>query len=95
MATDDLVNVEVVYATEKRQEIIKIGVRQGATVDDAIAASKLLVLFPGESLGSCPTGIWGRLVERTQVLSDGDRVELYRALLNDPRMARRERATAS
>ena len=95
MATDDLVNVEVVYATQKRQEIIKVRVPQGATVQDAIEASKLPVLFPGESLASCPTGIWGRPVERTQVVSDGDRIELYRALLNDPRMARRERATAS
>jgi len=95
MATDDLVKVEVVYATDKRQKIMKVRVRQGATVDDAIEESKLLFLFPGESLCSCPTGIWGRLVERTQVLSDGDRVELYRALLKDPRVARRERATAS
>jgi putative ubiquitin-RnfH superfamily antitoxin RatB of RatAB toxin-antitoxin module len=95
MAVEDLVNVEVVYATEKRQEIVKVGVPQGATVDDAIEESRLLVLFPGESLDLCQTGIWGRLVERTQVLHDGDRVELYRQLLNDPRMARRERAMAS
>ena len=95
MATEDLVNVEVVYATDKRQEIIKVGVQQGATVDDAIEESKLLALFPGEPLDSCQTGIWGRPVERTQVLCDGDRVELYRQLLNDPRMARRERAKAS
>jgi putative ubiquitin-RnfH superfamily antitoxin RatB of RatAB toxin-antitoxin module len=92
MATEDRVNVEVVYATVKRQEIIKVGVQQGATVDDAIEESKLLILFPGEPLGSCQTGIWGRPVERTQVLSSGDRVELYRPLLNDPRTARRERA---
>jgi putative ubiquitin-RnfH superfamily antitoxin RatB of RatAB toxin-antitoxin module len=95
MATEGLVNVEVVYATEKRQEIVKVGVRQGATVDDAIEESRLLILFPLEPIGSCQTGIWGRPVERTQVLSDGDRVELYRALLKDPRMARRERAMAS
>ena len=94
MATEDLVNVEVVYATVKRQEIIKVGVQQGATVDDAIEESKLRILFPGEPLDSCQTGIWGRPVERTQLLSDGDRVEIYRQLLNDPRMARRERAKA-
>jgi putative ubiquitin-RnfH superfamily antitoxin RatB of RatAB toxin-antitoxin module len=95
MAVEDLLNVEVVYATKKRQEIIKVGVQRGATVDDAIEESRLLVLFPGESLDLCQTGIWGRLVERTQVLCDGDRVELYRQLPKDPRIARRERAMAS
>jgi len=90
--TELQISAEIVYATEDRQEILKVQLARGATVADAIAASNLKCLFPGESLDSCTTGIWGRVVERTRVLSNGDRVELYRPLQKDPRIARRERA---
>ncbi len=85
-------SIEIVYATEDRQELIALKVRQGTTVAGAIESSSIASLFPGEMSDVCPTGIWGRLVRRTQVLKDGDRVELYRELQKDPREARRERA---
>ena len=90
-----LQSVEIVYATEDRQELITVRVTQGTTVAGAIESSSIASLFPEELLDVCPVGIWGRLVERTQVLQDGDRVELYRQLQKDPREARRERADAS
>ena len=89
-----LLSVEIVYATEDRQELIKIQVRQGTTVAGAIESSSIASLFPDEMIEACPVGIWGRLVRRTQVLRDGDRVELYRELQKDPREARRDRANA-
>lgn len=63
----------------------------GATVADAVQASGLLgdnTLLPWPACG-----IWGRTVEFSQTLQDGDRVELYRPLAVDPKVARRERFT--
>jgi uncharacterized protein len=61
------------------------------TVRDAIAASGLLESFPG-LLAMAPTvGVWGRKTSLGHVLRDGDRVEVYRPLLVDPKVARRQR----
>ncbi|HVP86672.1 MAG TPA: RnfH family protein, partial [Casimicrobiaceae bacterium] len=46
-------------------------------------------------LARCPVGIFGRRVERGRILSDGDRVEIYRPLVAEPRDARRRRAHGS
>lgn len=86
--------VEVVYATPERQELVEVGLAPGATVADAIAASGIAARFPDEPVSEAPAGIWGRPVGRSQPLEDGDRVELYRPLVKDPRDARRERAAA-
>ncbi len=89
-----LIKAEIVYATEDRQELDTLQLSSGTTVAEAIELSTLGSVFPGEPLDSCPTGIWGRRVERTQVVKDGDRIELYRELQKDPRDARRDRALA-
>jgi putative ubiquitin-RnfH superfamily antitoxin RatB of RatAB toxin-antitoxin module len=84
--------VEIVYATEERQELLTLEVPVGATVAAAIGLSELASLFPNETLDSCTVGVWGRTVERSRVVQEGDRIELYRSLQKDPRQARRERA---
>lgn len=86
------VRVEVVFAAPDRQELIEIEVPSGTSVDEAIAASSIDQLFPGIELAHCDVGIWGRIVERNTLVSDGDRVEIYRPLLMDPRDSRRLRA---
>lgn len=67
----------------------------GATVADAIASAggwqALGWPQPGPDGGEALTGIWGRSAALSQVLQDGDRVELYRPLTVDPKVARRER----
>jgi len=90
-----LISVEIVYATAERQELIAIQVEEGTTVAGAIALSSIARFFPDDNLQRCPVGIWGRLVEKSLVLQDGDRIELYRALQKDPREARRERADSA
>jgi sulfur carrier protein len=65
----------------------------GATVADAIAAAgswQGLGLEP-PAADQALAGIWGRSAPLEQLLSDGDRVELYRPLTVDPKVARRER----
>jgi len=86
------IDIELVYATPARQELLKLAVPARATVADAIELSGIASRFADENLGELQAGIWGRPVERQHRLEDGDRVELYRPLLTDPREARRLRA---
>jgi len=88
------IQVEVVFATADQQRLISITLPDGATVGDAIAESSIARHFPEHNLDALEVGVWGRLVTRDHVLSDGDRVEIYRALELDPREARRRLALA-
>jgi uncharacterized protein len=81
--------VEVVFALRDRQELVTVCLEDGATVADAIERSSVAASFPEWNLGECAVGIWGRAVDREQPLRDGDRIEIYRPLLIDPREARR------
>ncbi|MDB5872508.1 MAG: hypothetical protein JWQ07_1950 [Ramlibacter sp.] len=63
----------------------------GATVLQALEASGLRAAFPDADLRSAVAGIWGRKARLEQVLRERDRVEIYRPLKVDPKLARRER----
>ena len=88
------IQVEVVFATADRQQLTSVSLPYDATVDTAIAKSLIARHFPEHNLDALEVGVWGRLVTRDHVLSDGDRVEIYRALELDPREARRRLALA-
>ena len=87
-----MLSIEVVFATPELQELLPIKLPAGSTVADAIAASKIADLFPADDIGSLAVGIWGKPCARSRVLSDGDRIEIYRNLPLDPRDARRRLA---
>ncbi|MEX2123050.1 MAG: RnfH family protein [Woeseia sp.] len=89
IGNDDRLYVEVVFALPDRQELITVLLEKGATVADAIGQSSIETAFAEWDLGRCSVGIWGRLVERDQLLQQGDRVEIYRPLRIEPRDARR------
>ena len=82
--------VEVVYALPQTQERVLLQLAPGSTVLDAIQASGLLQRQPQIEFGRA--GIWGRPVSPETGLRDGDRVEIYRPLIADPKDVRRERA---
>ncbi len=88
----ETLHVEVAFAIKERQELVALDLVSGATVADAIRASGLQARFNEIDLDQLEAGIWGRVVDRETVLSDGDRVELYRPLERDPMEARRELA---
>ena len=95
MTNDSLqlhVHVEVVLAMPERQEIIPLDLDSGSTVADAIAQSAIVEKFPGFELDPEKVGIFGGKVAMDQVLREGDRVEIYRPLLADPKEVRRQRA---
>ena len=84
--------VTVAYATATAQHLLAVDLADGATVADAVNASGLLMLEPDVQLESARIGIWNRLCRADTRLHDGDRVEIYRPLLVDPKEARRVRA---
>lgn len=86
------IKIEVVFALKDRQSLKTLTVESGATVADVVAASGVLDQFPDQNIERLTFGIWGRIVERTDTVREGDRVELYRALELDPREARRQLA---
>jgi putative ubiquitin-RnfH superfamily antitoxin RatB of RatAB toxin-antitoxin module len=84
--------VTVAYSPAPR-EVLEwhLQLPEGATLREAIAASGLAAACPGVDLLQVTVGIWGRKAAWEQVLRDRDRVEVYRALKVDPKVARRER----
>jgi uncharacterized protein len=78
--------VEVVYALPQREASVRVSVQPGATVRDVLEKSGLLPLARGK------VGIFGRAVAPDTRVADGDRVEIYRPLADDPKEARRKRA---
>lgn len=90
------IGVEVVYALKDRQEVVALKVPEGASVQDAIEASGLLKKFPEISLDKAgnKVGIFAKLTPLDTPLRDRDRVEIYRALIADPKEVRRKRASA-
>jgi uncharacterized protein len=87
-------SVEVVYALPGAADAVKLALPSGATALDAVRASGLLERHPEIDFTRYRIGIYGRVVQANAVLSDGDRVEVYRALVADPKEARRRRASA-
>lgn len=91
MAKPESMRVEVAYAELKRQFLREVELPFGATVADALVASGVEVEC-ALNLGDLRIGIWSKPVDRSSVVVDGDRVELYRPLKIDPKEARRKRA---
>lgn len=89
-----MIRVEVVYATADRQALLALDVPVGTSVRAAAIASGMAEQFPELDLGDSPLGIFGRLVENPEQreLEAGDRIEIYRPLLADPKEVRRLRA---
>lgn len=87
---EGLVRVEVAYAAPDRQWLIGLEVPAGTTAREAIRLSGLVEECPGVDTTSI--GIFGEHVAQDRIIEDGDRVEIYRSLVADPREVRRELA---
>lgn len=87
-----MLEIEIVYGLADRQVLKGMTVAEGITVREAALQSGLEVEFPELDLQQAPLGIFGKVVKSETVLRDGDRIEVYRPLLIDPKEARRKRA---
>jgi len=88
------VAVEVFYASESSQRLVKLVVPKGSTVMDAVIASEICETFPELNNQPLDLGIYAEPCMQDRVLEAHDRVEIYRPLIIDPREARRQRALA-
>lgn len=89
--TDEL-NIEVVYGVPNKQRLVAFTVAANCNVEDAIGQSGLLSEFKDIDLSVNKVGIWNRVVKLSEVLTDGDRIEIYRPLIADPKEVRKRRA---
>jgi putative ubiquitin-RnfH superfamily antitoxin RatB of RatAB toxin-antitoxin module len=94
MASVDQITVEVCYARPDQQELVELCVASGATLVQAIERSGIMERFPEIDLKKNKVGVFGKLQSLQQSLRDGDRVEIYRPLIADPKEVRRRRAAA-
>lgn len=93
MGSLEVIAVEVAYARPEQQVLIEIDLPVDATVEAAILSSGILDRFPEIDLARNKVGVFGKLAKLTQTLRAGDRVEIYRPLIADPKEVRRQRAS--
>lgn len=86
------IHVEVVYALPDRQYRHQITLADGSTLEQAIKASGILSQRKDIDLAKNKVGIFSRPARLDDRVNDGDRVEIYRPLLIDPKDLRRQRA---
>jgi putative ubiquitin-RnfH superfamily antitoxin RatB of RatAB toxin-antitoxin module len=87
-----MIVVEIVYAEAQRAVVRSLSLPQGSRLADALLLAERDEELQGIDFSRVPLGIFGQRVQRDQILSDGDRIEIYRPLAQDPKTARRERA---
>jgi len=88
----DLLHIEVVYGVPDKQKILAISVPQKTTIKQAIIESGIMDLFADIDLTKNKVGIWNKVAKLDDILEDGDRIEIYRPLLADPKEVRKRRA---
>ena len=94
MPSNPPLNIEVAYAEPGKQRLLAFQVACGTTARQAVLQSALVTEFPHVDFAAAPIGIFGKKVKDSAQLREGDRVEVYRALLIDPKENRRRKAAA-
>ncbi|WP_413113953.1 RnfH family protein [Thaumasiovibrio sp. DFM-14] len=92
MNSEEMIHVEVVYALPDVQRVIKVAAKPDSSVEQIIRQSGILVMYPEIDLAKNKIGIYSRNVKLDATVREGDRIEVYRPLIADPREIRRQRA---
>jgi uncharacterized protein len=87
-----VIRVEIVYAQPQRSIAKSLSLPPGALIADALKLAAQADDFQDMDLASATVGIFGQVASRDRRLQDGDRIEIYRPLLEEPKLARRTRA---
>lgn len=85
-------DIEVAYAKSDEQVILTVSAEPGITVQQAVERSRIIERFPEIDLSSAKFGVFGKAAKGDAELQPGDRVEIYRPLIADPKEARKKRA---
>lgn len=91
---DELISVEVAYAKASEQKIISLKVTRGTSLLEAARQSGIADCFPEIELDSAKLGLFGKVAPQPaeQEAREGDRIEIYRPLIADPKEVRKRRA---
>ena len=92
MITDEPFRIEVAYALPDEQVILTLEGSDGITLREAVEHSGIIARFPEIDLARSKVGVFGKLAKLDTRLNPGDRVEIYRPLIADPKEMRRKRA---
>ena len=87
-----MIHVEIVYAQPQRSIAKSLSLPPGALIADVLKLAAQADDFQDMDLASATVGIFGQVASRDRPLKDGDRIEIYRPLLEEPKLARRTRA---
>jgi putative ubiquitin-RnfH superfamily antitoxin RatB of RatAB toxin-antitoxin module len=87
-----MISVEVAYALPNKQTILRLDVPEGTTALEAARLSGIAGQFEEIDLDNAKLGIFAKVVSPGQVVREGDRVEIYRPLIADPKEVRKARA---
>ena len=85
-------HIEVAYATPEKQIILECHIDTGTAPREAVRQSGIDRHFPEIDLEHCDIGVFGKVIAVDYELQDGDRIEIYRPLIADPKEIRRQRA---
>lgn len=87
-------SIEVAYALPAKQRLVRVLVPEGTTMRQAVELSGIIADFPELDAAHSSMGIFGKIVAKPDehIVKDGDRVEIYRPLIADPKEARKRRA---
>lgn len=88
----EAISVEVAYALPQVQTLLALEVPAGTTAREAVRLSGILEKHPEIDLEHAKLGIFGKHIKPELTLREGDRVEIYRPLIADPKEVRRQRA---
>lgn len=90
----DKISVEVAYARPDKQKILKVEIEPGTSLSEVVRLSGIVETFPEINVDDMKLGIFGKAVRAadTEMARDGDRIEIYRPLIIDPKQARADRA---
>ena len=89
----NMIAIEVAYALPHKQRIIRLDVPEGTTAMQAVIMSQMDSIFEELTFSkNVKLGVWGKAVAANRALVAGERVEIYRPLLADPKEVRRARA---
>jgi putative ubiquitin-RnfH superfamily antitoxin RatB of RatAB toxin-antitoxin module len=91
-SSTEMIEVEVAYALPERQTLLRLNVPIGTTAEQAVQRSGVLERYPELDLSASKLGIFAKVVPPQRELREGDRVEIYRPLLADPKAVRQKRA---
>jgi len=91
-AENNTKTIELIYALPQTQNLVTIEIASDCTVGQAITQSKILDLYPEIDLEVNKVGIFSKVCKLDDQLYDGDRIEIYRPLIADPKEVRKKRA---